>query len=36
VRHEALNGLSLQGRLEKCRPSTFHTESWVYVGNAVD
>ena len=27
VRHEALNCLSLQVRLEKCRPSTFHTES---------
>jgi len=36
VRHEALHCLSLQVRLAKCRPSTCHTESWVYVGNAVD
>ena len=35
VRHEAHRCLSLQVRLEKCRPSIFHTESWAHVGNGV-
>jgi len=32
VCHEVPNGWWLQVPLEKCRPGTFHTESWAHVG----
>ena len=35
VRHEVPNCWWLKVPLEKCRPGTFHTESWAQVGNGM-